>query len=245
MNGSKLFRLAGLIVIVAAADIAVLSPGLLNVEIGGSALSTATGVSLLLASALALFYGSYAIVFREPAALPVKQIRSYDDYAEALSPYKRVKALENDIATALEQIARLKKKKLALENVLEQRFDRGELSFKKFASVTEEAEKLFYLNVRSLLNRLHVFDEAEFSSMSGRKRSSFSSELIQEKAAMYNDHLAFVKSSLSANEELLMKLDRLLLEISRLDGIDPDDIDDMPGMQELDSLIKQTKFYKQ
>ena len=41
-----------------------------------------------------------------------------------------------------------------------------------------------------------------------------------------------------------MKLDKLLLEISRLDSLEPGDIDDMPCMQEIDALIKQTQYYK-
>lgn len=34
------------------------------------------------------------------------------------------------------------------------------------------------------------------------------------------------------------------MEISRLDSIDPGDIEKMPCMQEIDELIKQTKLYK-
>jgi hypothetical protein len=43
----------------------------------------------------------------------------------------------------------------------------------------------------------------------------------------------------------LLKLDKLLLEISRLDSLEPGDIENMACMQEIDSLIKQTKYYKQ
>jgi hypothetical protein len=245
LTGTKYIKLLGLILGVVVLNILVLSPGFLGVDIGGSALATAFGVTLIFASALGLLYGSYSILFKQPVVLPVKQIKTHEDYVEALTHYRRVKALEGDIALALEQLERIRKKKDTLMNVLIQRFDPTELSYKKFASVTEEVEKLFYLNVRSILNRLNVFDESEFESVMNKKSTPFSPELLQEKTNVYNEYLAFVKGSLGTNEEILLKLDKLLLEISRLDSFELGDIENMPCMQEIDSLIKQTKYYKQ
>jgi hypothetical protein len=245
MTGTKYIKLIGLILGVVFLNILVLSPGFIGVEIGGSALTTAFGVTLLFASALVLLYGSYILLFKPPVVLPVKQIKTHEDYVEALTHYRRVKALEDDITLALEQLDRMRKKKITLFNVLNERFEPTELSYKKFASVTQEVEKLFYLNVRSILNRLHVFDESEFNSVRSQKQTPFSRELLQEKTNVYNEYLTFVKSSLGTNEEILLKLDKLLLEISRLDSFEPGDIENMPCMQEIDSLIKQTKYYKQ
>ncbi|WP_373228900.1 hypothetical protein [Cohnella sp.] len=245
MAGTKYIKLLGIIVGVVVMNILVLSPGFLGVEIGGSALTTAFGVTSLFASVLVLIYGSYVLLFKPPVVLPVKHIRTHEDYVEALTPYRRVKALEDNITLALEQLERLKKKKITLLNVLNQRFEATELSYKKFASVTYEVEKLFYLNVRSILNRLHVFDESEFESVMRRKSKPFSRELLEEKTNVYNNYLTFMNSSIGTNEEILLKLDKLLLEISRLDSFEPGDIENMPCMQEIDSLIKQTKYYKQ
>jgi hypothetical protein len=245
LTGTKYIKLLGLILGVVVLNILVLSPGFLGVDIGGSALTTAFGVTLLFASALGLLYGSYVIMFKQPVVLPVKQIKTHEDYVEALTHYRRVKALEGDITLALGQLERIRKKKDTLMNVLNQRFDPTELSYKKFASVTQEVEKLFYLNVRSILNRLNAFDESEFESVLNKKSTPFSQELLQEKSNIYNEYLSFVKGSLGTNEEILLKLDKLLLEISRLDSFELGDIENMPCMQEIDLLIKQTKYYKQ
>jgi hypothetical protein len=245
LSGTKYIKLLGLILGVVVLNILVLSPGFIGVEIGGSALATAFGVTLLFASALVLLYGSYVLLFKPHVVIPVKQIKTHEDYVEALTHYRRVKALEEDITLAVEQLDRMKKKEITLLNVLNERFDPTELSYKKFASVTQEVEKLFYLNVRSILNRLNVFDESEFERIRSQKPTQFSRELLEEKKNVYNDYLSFVKSSLGTNEEILLKLDKLLLEISRLDSVEPGDIENMPCMQEIDSLIKQTKYYKQ
>ncbi|QJD83045.1 hypothetical protein [Cohnella herbarum] len=243
--GAKFVKLLGLIVGVAVVNIVVLSPGLIGVTFGENALATASGVTLLFASTFAVLYGSYALLFKSSVALPVKQLQTHEDFVQAIVRYKHVKSFREDISLALEQLERMRKKQLTLFQVLNQRFEPNELSYKKFASVVLTVEKLFYMNVRSVLNRFSVFDESELEGAWRRDPERLSSKLQQEKANMHNEHLAFVKSSLDANEEMLLKLDKLLMEISRLDGLDPGEIENMPGMQEIDSLIKQTKYYKQ
>ncbi|MGF7047350.1 hypothetical protein J2T13_001855 [Paenibacillus sp. DS2015] len=245
MTNTKYIKLLGVILSVVVLNILVLSPGFMGVKIGESALTTAIGVTLLFASALVLIYGSYVLLFKPPVVIPVKQIKTHEDYVEALTHYRRVRVLEHDMTHAVEQLERIQKKNETLLNVLNQRFDPAELSYKKFASVIQEVEKLFYLNVRSVLNRLNVFDESEFKRVMNPNVTQFSSELLQEKKNVYNEYLSFVKSSIGTNEEILLKLDKLLLEISRLDSLEPGDIESMPCMQEIDSLIKQTKYYKQ
>jgi RNA processing factor Prp31 len=174
----------------------------------------------------------------------VKEMITYEDYVENLNRYRHVKGVESDIRLALEQMERIQKRKSTLLHVLKQRFEETELSFKKFASVSQEVEKLFYQNIRNILNILSVFDESEFERVIHRKSSSISTELLQKKAKVYNDYLSSMKSSLSNNEEILLKFDQLLLEISSLDNIEPGDIEQLSCMQELDALIKQTKYYK-
>ncbi|WP_239616538.1 hypothetical protein [Cohnella mopanensis] len=243
--GTKFIKLLGLIVGVAVVNVLVLSPGLIGVAIGENALSTAVGITLLFASALILLYGSYVLLFQPPVILPIKEIVTHEDYVVSLTRYRRVKTLEQDISIALAQLDRMNKKQSTLFNVINQRFDPSELSYKKFASVIQEVEKLFYLNVRSVLIRLNVYDGSEYSSVGSSGSDRFSQKLLQEKTNMHNELLSFVKSSVDTNEEILLKLDKLLLEISRLDSYEQEDIENMACMQEIDSLIKQTKFYKQ
>lgn len=242
---TRYIQLFGLIIGIVAVNVLAFSPGFAGLGFGESAFQTALSVTLLFGSVLALFYGSYTLLFKQPVVLPVRQIETHEDYVGALSFYRRIKILEEDITLGLSQLNRMKKKKETLMNVLHQRFDPGELSFKKFASVTEEVEKLLYLNIRSILNRLNVFDEADYASMMKAKPSTIPQKLFQEKTKVYNDYLTYVKDSLHTNEEVLLKLDQLLLEISRLDSFEAGDIEQMPCMQEIDQLIKHTKLYRQ
>lgn len=226
-------------------NIAVLSPGIIGIEIGGSALETASGVTIIFASILALSYATNVLIFKLPSVKPVKEIRTHNEYIDALSHYKGVKTLQSDIGLALQQLERLRKRMETLLGLLNQRFDPSELTYKKFTSVAQEVEKLFYLNIRSILGRMHVFDENEYKIVMHQGSSRLPSDLIAEKRMVYNEFLSFVKDSLGTNEEILLKIDKLLMEISRLDSLELADIEQMPCMQEIDSLIKQTKHYKE
>ncbi|TVX99992.1 hypothetical protein FPZ45_12915 [Cohnella terricola] len=235
----------GLTAAVAVVDILTLSPAFAGVMIGRGALETALGVTLLVASAIALIYGSYNWLYKAKIVLTPAPIETREDFLSALAPYSRIRALAEDVSLTLEQIERMDKKKATLLKVLQQRFDPVEMSFAKFASVADEVENLFYLNIKSVLNRLIVFDESEYERVMTRKSARYSPKLLQEKTAFYTEYMAYIKNAIGTNEEMLLKLDKLLLEISRLDSIEPDDIERMPAILEIDSLIKQTKYYKQ
>ncbi|TVY02005.1 hypothetical protein [Cohnella terricola] len=241
---AKTIGLLSLIIVVSILNIVVFSPGLVGLKIGEDALSSAVGATLPLASVLALIYGIYTLIFKSPVEMPIKQIRTHDDYVQALSVYRRLKALGDDVALGLEQLERMRKKQAALTDVLMQRFRPDEISYGKFDSAIREVASLFYLNVRNVLNRLRLFDESDLARVSGPKTFRLSEEIVREKTELANGYVIFVKQAIGTNEEILLKLDRLLLEISRLDEFDPGDIENMSCMQEIDSLIKHTKLYR-
>ncbi|MFB7142335.1 hypothetical protein ACFCYN_22205, partial [Gottfriedia sp. NPDC056225] len=62
---------------------------------------------------------------------------------------------------------------------------------------------------------------------------------------LYNEYFEFIQKAVEMNEEILVNIDKLILEISRLDEIGIDEIENMECMKEIDSLIQQTKHYRQ
>ncbi|RXZ82124.1 hypothetical protein EBB07_11975 [Paenibacillaceae bacterium] len=240
-------KLVLIIIGIVALNIFILSSGFIGVNIGGdSAFQTAFGVTLLFISIVVVLYWSYMLLFKPPLVAPVKTIQTHEDYVAGLNQYKDVTVLKKDIALAQDQLDRIIKKRITLMDILSQRFDPAELSYRKFNMVVYEVEKLFYLNIRGLLNKLSVFDVSEFAKFAAQQQTSkFSSRLIQERNDLYNEYLSYVTGYLGANEEIMLKLDKLMLEISLLGSADYKDVDDMPCMKEIDALIKQTKYYKQ
>lgn len=242
----RLPKLFGLASAIALLDIIVLSPGLLGVRIdGGNALETAFGVTFVFMSVLTLLYGTYAILLRPRRTASMIALQTSEDYVEALRRHRHTKALRSHIEHALDQIERMNRKHNALSGVLRKRFNPSELSYKRFSNVIYEVHSLFFLNVRGMLNKLAAFDPAEYERFSGEQRPAhLSDRLLHERSELYRQYIAYVSGAIGANEEIILKLDKLLLEITRLDSIDVNTIEAMPGMQEIDELIHQTKFYR-
>jgi len=237
---SKGLKLTGIIVSATVVDVLVLS----NVSFGESAIGTATASSVLVASGIGLVYGLYSLYFKtnEKNALPT--VMNHDDYIEALRPYQNSRALKEDITFILEQMNRLEKKKDQLNSLLTKRFDPSELTYRKFSNVIEGVLNFFDQNVKNMVNRITYFDESEYKSILDKDTRHFSQQILQEKTEIYNEYMTFVKKAVEINEEILMDLDKLVLEISRLDTIDIKDIDTMECVKEMNALIEQTKYYK-
>lgn len=245
-------KLLGLVVGIAIPNIIVFSPGLLGVSLSGGAFQAAFGSAILFASALALLYGAYNVLFKRPQAAPVRvntrpvrMLKTSEDFTEALQQHLKERVLRDDVTHALDQIERVQKKKATLLQVLGQRFEPTEISYQKFHSAILEVEKLFYANISGILIKLNVFDVSEFTAIaSGAKSAAYSSKLLQERKQLYQEYINNMKGYLGANEEILLKMDKLVLEISMLESAGVQDVEEMACMKEIDTLIKQTKLYK-
>lgn len=70
------------------------------------------------------------------------------------------------------------------------------------------------------------------------------SQPLSEQLKIYNEHISYVRGLVEMNENILTKLDGLLLEISKLDDLNEEELEKMAAIQEINSLIEQTKYYK-
>lgn len=244
----RLPKLLGLAAGIALLDIIVLSPGLVGVRIGGGhALETAFGVTFVFMSVVTLLYGTYKLLLRpqQGAAPAITPLETSGDYVEALRRHKNARSLRGYVEHALDQIDRMSRKQESLLEVLGRRFDPSELSYRKFNTVIDDVHRLFFLNVRGMLNKLEAFDATEYDRFAGEDRPAhLSDRLLRERSELYRQYMTYVAGAIGTNEEILLKLDKLLLEIARLDSLDIQAIEAMPGMMEIDELIRQTKFYR-
>jgi len=246
MDRNNVYKLLGLNVGIAATNTIIFSPGLLGVQLGGpSALATAFGSAVLFVSVTVFFYGNYQFLVGKEKVVQTHELKTTEDYLEALRAHKGKKTFEQIIILLLEQIERFQKKKEKILSILGQIFDPNEMSFKKFAGVIIDVEEIFYLNLKSIINKLNAFDEDDYNLIRKKHASqAFSQQFMEDKFNVYNDYITFMKDSVEDNEEILLKLDKLLLEISGLNSMENGQIEQMPGMIEIDNLIKHTKLYK-
>ena len=245
MNKDMLIRLLALNLGIAAANIAVFSSGLLAVDLFGSALEKAFGSAFLVLSGSGLVYGNYKLLSEPEKAIPIGAKSTKEDYIEALNEHRGLKTFERNIDLLLDQIERLQKKNKTIRDILLQIFNASEISYQKFDAVIAEVENIFFKNIRSIINKLNAFDEDDYNFIKKQRNSgAFSEEIMEEKFNVYNEYIRFVKEATEDNEQILLKLDKLLLEISGLNCIESGELEQMAGMIEIDNLIKQAKYYK-
>ncbi|MHC1755851.1 MAG: hypothetical protein AB9861_10575 [Methanosarcina sp.] len=246
MNREKLIKLSGLNLGIASANIITFSPRLIGlVLVGASALETALGVTFIFLSSAVLIYGNYEILTGPEKVPQTNKIWTVEDYIEALNIHRGLKTFEKTVDLLLDQIERLQKKNKTIRDVLLQIFSASEMSYKKFDAVIAGVEKIFFMNIGSILNKLDAFDEKEYNfARKEYKEGAFSEGLTQEKFKVFNEYINFVKAATEDNEQILLKLDKLLLEISGLNTIESGKLEQMTGMIEIDNLIKQAKYYK-
>ena len=245
MNKDMLIRLLALNLGIAAANIAVFSSGLLAVDLFGSALEKAFGSAFLVLSGSGLVYGNYKLLSEPEKAIPIGAKSTKEDYVEALNEHRGLETFERNIDLLLDQIERLQKKNKTIRDILLQIFNASEISYQKFDAVIAEVENIFFKNIRSIINKLNAFDEDDYNFVRSRHEAgAFSEQFMEEKLKVYYEYIKFVNAATEDNEQILLKLDKLLLEISGLNSIESGELEQMAGMIEIDNLIKQAKYYK-
>jgi hypothetical protein len=243
----KLIKLAALNIGIALVNIIVFSDGLLHIALAGAgAFQTALAVTVIFMSIFVFTAGNYRLLFTKDRIISTKEIRNNEDCIAALEQNSGIKTFTNDIQVILEQIRRFDKKRTTINDILLQRFDSTEMSYQKFIGTIHEVENVFFINIKSILNKINAFDEDDYNSIrKNAAKMNFSSDFIQTKMSIYNEYITFVKDAAEDNEQILLKLDKVLLEISKLGSLEDGEIENMSAMKEIDELINNTKWYRQ
>lgn len=246
MRKDKIMKLVGLNTGIVAVDTILFSPGLIGLALGGSSIfATAFGTTAILMSIVVFFYGNYNLINEEEQIIQTRDIRTEEDCIYALEICNSKKTFREDVTIILEQIERFQKKKETIKDILLQKFSSTEMSYSKFEGTILDVENIFFINVKSIINKLNAFDEEEYLRLSDdRVTKKISRELLDNKMNIYREYINFVKNAIDDNEEIILKLDKLLLEISKFNSLEDGEIEEMSAMVEIDELIDKAKYYK-
>ena len=119
------------------------------------------------------------------------------------------------------------------------------MSYAKFDGTILDIENVFFINIKSVLNKLNAFDEDEYKRIrKNYEQKKLAPVFLEAKMNIYNEYISFVKKATEDNEQILLKLDKLLLEISRFNSLEDGELENMNAMEEIDELIIETKLYK-
>lgn len=201
------------------------------------------GVCVALGAGGAFYYKSYMKPKKKRTLMQLaKSANTLSSCIDVLRKNLYIEPFTQDITQSLEQVERFNKKCETINDILLQKFSPNEMSYKKFAGVLVGVEKVVYINLRSILNKISAFDYEEYKQLDSLEWNN--DKLAKEKMDIYKEYITFVDEATRDNEEILLKLDRLLLEVTHYNSVEDGDIMDMSAITELDELIKNAKLYR-
>ena len=171
-----------------------------------------------------------------------KEMKSPKDYIKSLEELAYKKEFEKQLSVLIGQIKRLSPKQASLDVILEQNFDKTEMTYIKFHSTIDEVIGLFYGNIKKAIKRIGVFDEEEYRKLL-RNEIDLPDDSRVLKLNIYGEHISYVDGIISQNEDIITLLDNLMLEISKLDDINGKSMENIQILAEMRELIKNTKYY--
>lgn len=245
----KLSKLIGILLGIVVMNIIVFSPSLLGLSVtSSSTFVKSLALTIQIVSAIVVFYVSYLYLFKnkEQGKILIREPEDSDaDFATQLAHYRNHRIYPMEVNLAIDQVGRMQEKKGALLELLQQRFEQNELSYNRFLSVIKSVEELFNMNVQGLINKLRGSEISKLDQINSRTaQQMFSNKVLLQKQQLHKEYTTYVQGYISSNEEILTKLDRLILETSLLNSNDYRELDEMPCMKEINALIEQTKYYK-
>jgi hypothetical protein len=215
---------------------------------GSSGLATAIFILFLAVIIISYFYLSYIILFKkvenEPVSFDGKKIESIPKYIQLLTDYiqNNVYTFKRDLLGIIHSCENFVKKQELLLSTLLTYFDKNELSYQKFTRVINGIENSFAVTVNNILIRLNAFNEKEYEDIFRKKK--IQDENLEKRQKIFDDYVEFLKTSAEFLDAILIKMDQLQLEISKLTSLDYHDIENNELIKEIDVLIKTMKLYK-
>ena len=94
-----------------------------------------------------------------------------------------------------------------------------------------------------MANRMRLFDEKEYARLQHYREDDIPDDIQEEQLKLYQKNSDNVRSTISLNEKILLKLDALAMEVSSsASGEDADLNNDL--LNEIGKLIDETKYYQ-
>ena len=244
MSPRKIRQLVILNATIVLLDIALFSNAFFGLSlIKGSTISIVIAWAVVVGSIFSFFKGNLSILNKPETRFLLQNIQSLDGCIDVFEEaIHNGDVFDENILKNIEQIKRFRRKFDTIHDILLQKFSAQEMSFQKFNGVLKEVERVIYMNMRSILNKISAFDVDEYETM--LKRGAGDDAFAQEKMNIYNTYIAYVNDATKTNEDILLKLDRLLLEISQYNSLEDGDVQKLPAMIEMDDLIQHANLYK-
>ena len=167
------------------------------------------------------------------------------NYIKRLKGNKNKTTFSQNINYTLAQIDRMCKKVEVMDEIISMRFHKGDISYNKLHNSIKDIENIFYFNIIQIIHKLEAFDEKQYLYERSDRIKHYDT-LKEQKNKICESYKQAVEQSISDNEEILIKLDELVLEFSGLlVRENTSKYKEIPvAIQKVDELIQISKYYK-
>jgi hypothetical protein len=164
-------------------------------------------------------------------------IKLFTDYMNANSDTFRGKIL-----IILNYCKKYIKKKEFLTKTLLAGLSTTELTYIKFSGILTTIDNSICKTLNDILFRLHAFDEEEYEQILKTHPKNTSTYI--ERKNIFSEYTNYINSSIDFIDRLLLKIDKLQLETTKVKSLDYNSIEKLNSVQEIDELIEKMKLYK-
>ncbi|MBE5957551.1 MAG: hypothetical protein E7254_01640 [Lachnospiraceae bacterium] len=241
MNYTNYIKLAVLNLVIAFTGVICYSPGLLNLRPSDPGVLR-PGMSIFMAFVLIFmfFYGNHSLL-SEPKRSRVSK-DSVNDMKKAgmlLKSYFTSRPLGDTARVASEQLRRMNNLFENTENIISEKFEKGSMSWSKYDSIVKSAEQSAVSNVVSMANRMQIFGDRDYEKLTRYKTDQIPDDIQEKQLELYEENLQKIKDAIALNEELLLKIETLMFELSsEKDNEEHDEI-----LEEIEKLTNEVKLY--
>jgi hypothetical protein len=249
MTLTKIFKLLGINLALAGVNILMYSRLFLAMTDRNSLFLMIVAVGVSAITLLLFFYFNIKLLSRNETVKMAINRSDPDSLASLQSSIQfyitnNIRTFRDSLSELSNQADKFRKKKQTYEESLLKKFKRTEMTFAKFWGTIENVEDVFKQILKGVLTRIGSFDEEEYETMLSNKNISRKTYL--ERKAIYDEYKSYVSRAVQTGNDILLKVDRLQLEVSKLssDTPNPEDIEKLEAVKEIETLISEVKWYK-
>ncbi|MCR4612004.1 MAG: hypothetical protein K5644_08925 [Lachnospiraceae bacterium] len=166
---------------------------------------------------------------------------TYNDLNQVLSQYTKGKYFGPIAKTVMDQLGRLNSSCSRTKEAVSKKFDVGSMSYQKYYSIVDVAEKTANQNVVAMTNRMKFFDEDEYARLENYRNDNIPDDIQERQIALYKENQSRIEQAIAVNENLILKLDTLTMELTKTNNVSEASMDTM--LSEIEELTKEVKFY--
>lgn len=173
-------------------------------------------------------------------------IKDVDTALDAFETYKRentsTKEVRELIDRGISALNSFRKQYKSVRKVLSERHESWSEPYHKFmASVDNSSDKMVVL-AKNLIIRYESFDEEDYFNKIARFKETGKDESAEKFQNINNEYLKYAEEAISAMEDISIKLDSLVLELTKIAGNESSDLE--AALESLDILISETDAYR-